>query len=607
MGRVSVIFTDKTGTLTQNEMTVTHVYADGKIFDITGVGYSKEGSIEFDGRKIGIDDLQASETLKMLVLCGLIDNNAEITEEDYKITIHKRQTKPVRKVIGDPMEGALIVLAEKMGIQRQKQFGFIKEFPFDAVLKRMTKIYSLNMGEGDAEIVAFSKGATEFILNLSTNLMENGSEIELDQNHKSGLQDQISSWSEKGYRTLGLALKHLKTKYETKTLNRAEIEKGLTFLGFVVLLDPIRQGVKEAVKLCKSAGIKVVMITGDHPKTAETIGSELEIFAKGDLVVEGKDISTIDEETFFRTTVFARVSPGGKQIIVKRYQDAGKVVAMTGDGVNDALALGMADAGLAMGISGTDVAKEAADMIISDDSFSTIVKGIHTGRGLFAKIRVIIYFFVYANLTEAMFIFITGFINPNFYLIDPNIQIYIIYGLSHALIPFGLTFDRTGPYVMAEKPRNEEEIFNKNIFLLMAVHIILLAIGLLVGASFVISAFYANPGASDLNNVLAEPRTITIGIILVIEVLTAFSIRRQNVPLWRTFKRNDLGPFFVLMAEVALGAFIFCVYIPFFQKLFLLAPLTATDWLIIFGVGLPTLPILELVKWFMRVKKKLFF
>ncbi len=614
LGRVSVVCTDKTGTLTQNEMTVTHVYADGMIFEVSGVGYSKEGVIKSEGREIGKNSLDRSDSLATLALCGLINNNAEITEETHKIIRGWQRTQAVRKVIGDPMEGALIVLAEKLGVSVPTQSTLLKEFPFDSVLKRMTKIWSQNINLGVKKIVAFSKGATEIILSLSSNIMLNGKIEALNEKNRAEILKTISQWSEKGYRTLGLAYKELDSNIGDVTQERARVEKDLTFLGFVILFDPIRPGAKEAVKTCKTAGVKVVMITGDHPKTAETIGAELGIFEKGDIVVEGKDLSNLDDQLFFKTTIFARVSPGDKQLIIKRYQDVDKVVAMTGDGVNDALALGMADAGLAMGLTGTDVAKEASDMIISDDSFNTIVTGIHEGRGLFAKIRVIIYFFVYVNLTEATIIFLTGFINPNFILIDPDMQIYIFIGLTHGLIPFGFTFDLTGPFVMSEKPRNEEEIFNKNTLRLMLVNIAYLAFGILMGAALVIPTFYEvlanNPGLGAgelktlLNVALARPRTITLSILMMIEIITAYSIRRPNMPLWKSFKRKDMGKFFVFMTEVAIGGIFWCVYFPFMQNLFLLAPLTVVDWLFVIAVSLPSLVVLELVKWHNRVKKK---
>ncbi len=603
LGRVSVVCTDKTGTLTQNEMTVTHVYADGKIFEVSGVGYSKDGSVKFDGQVIGKEGAVFSETLMKLALCGRINNNAQITEE-VQNTRGRQRTQTIRKVIGDPMEAALIVLAEKLGVSMPSQTSLVREFPFDSELKRMTKIWNPSPGPGNNDAIAFSKGASEIILSLSNKIMQDGKIEELRQKTRAQVLETISRWSEKGYRTLGLAFRNLDANLEGETRDRARLEKDLTFLGFVIIADVIRPGVKEAVQTCKSAGVKVVMITGDHPKTAETIGLELGIFEKGDIVVEGKDLKTLDDGSFFKTTIFARVSPGDKQVIIQRYQDEKKVVAMTGDGVNDALALGMADAGLAMGLSGTDVAKEASDMIISDDAFNTIVTGIHAGRGLFAKIRVIIYFFVYVNLTEATILFLTGFINPNFFLIEPDMQIWIFIGLTHGLIPFGLSFDLTGPFVMLEKPRNEEEIFNKNMLKLMIIHIGYLAFGILIGGIFVLEAFNPVLTESELNVVMAPSRTITISILMVIEIITALSIRRPNIPLWKSFKRRDMGPFCIFMMEVALGGLFFCVYFPFMQNLFLLVPLTVVDWLFVFAVSVPSIFVLELVKWYIREKKK---
>ncbi|MHA1699548.1 MAG: cation-translocating P-type ATPase, partial [Promethearchaeota archaeon] len=613
LGRVSVVCTDKTGTLTRNEMTIKHVYTDNKVFDVTGVGYTSEGSVLLDGKEI---DLKDHKALELLAISGLMNNNAEIVEEEFKITGKGEKTKIVRRVIGDPMEAALDLLAEKLKISEEKlleEYKFIKEFPFDSELKRMMKIWApVNGGDW----VCYSKGATELILFLSKNIYENGKEVPLTDARKEEIINKISYWAEKGFRTLGLAIKKIKPVPEGQELDRESIEKDMTFLGFVMIMDPPREGVKEAVEACESAGVTVVIITGDHPKTAKAIGRELGIYSEDEKIVEGKELANLAYDEFMRTAVFARVAPDDKEIIVGRYQKEGnKVVAMTGDGVNDSLALGMADVGIAMGITGTDIAKEAADMIISDDSFNTIERGIREGRGLFSRIRIIIYFFVYANLAEAIVLFSVSFIHPDFALFDLTIQIQLIYLVAHSLPPLALTFDRTSIDIMKEEPRDEEEIFNKNTLLLMIVNVIVLLVALLIPSVWIVNSYFQNidlvqSGESleniiELNRRMAKPRTIALGVIYVIEILTIFSFRRPNIPIWKSF-RKDMSPFLIVMMILSFLGFIAVVYLPVdivlrrvgpdFQLY--LAPLSWEDWLLILAIGLPSIPILEFIKFY---------
>ncbi|MHA1794112.1 MAG: cation-translocating P-type ATPase [Promethearchaeota archaeon] len=611
LGRASVICTDKTGTLTRNEMTVQHIWANGKIFDVSGTGYSKDGSIYLNGRQITKDDYKS---LRSLVISGLMNNNAEIVEETRKVYGKKEKLTIVRKIIGDPMEAALDVLAEKLMISEAELLGqmdFVKEYPFDSEIKRMTKIWKDNNKDFGAEWVAFVKGATEVMVQLSKFILgEEKEPIALSTQQKDYIIEEVNKWASEGFRTLGIAYKPLKAMPEGQEYERDVVESDLVFLGFVIIQDPPREGVKEAIEACESAGVTVVMITGDSPVTGAAIGKELGIYDEGETVVEGSVIKDLDDETFMNTAVFARVSPDDKQVIVKRYQDDSRVVVMTGDGVNDALALGMADVGLAMGLSGTDVAKEAADMIISDDSFNTIELGIREGRGLFAKIRVMIYFFVYANLTEAILLFATSFIPKGFRLFETALQIQLIYLLPHSLPPLGLSFDRTARDIMEEKPRDEEEIFNKNILKMMILHIIILGSALLFASLPIISAYSENPalqGSANtddiiaLNRAMARPRTTALVVIFLIEVSTVFSIRRPNIPVHKSF-RSDMSPLLLVFVALTFVALFLVIYIPALAELFFLEPLSASDWAFALLLSGPAVPLIELFKWYIRKK-----
>ncbi|MBN2151303.1 MAG: cation-transporting P-type ATPase [Candidatus Lokiarchaeota archaeon] len=625
LGRASVVCTDKTGTLTKNAMTVQKVWANDRLFDVTGLGYSKDGAILFGDHVVNKDDYKS---LKKLVIAGLLDNNAEVVEEDFKVARKGEDTRLVRKVIGDPMEGALDVLGEKLRIYESemlRHLKFIKEFPFDSDLKRMTKVWSSTNPKIKHEWMAFIKGATELILGRCTSIMEDEEEhAPLDDRRVKRIKDEVEKWASKGFRTLGIAWKDLKALPEGKEYTRDEVETDLTFLGFVVIQDPPREGVRDAVIACERAGVTVVMITGDSKDTGAAIGRELGIYDEGEMVMEGRDIPDLDDETFFNTAVFARVSPNDKQVIIKRYQDKGRTVAMTGDGVNDALALGLADVGLAMGLTGTDVAKEAADMIISDDSFNTIELGIREGRGLFAKIRTMIFFYIFVNVAEAIVLISTAFVNVDFRLFDTGLQINLIYVLPHTFPPLGLTFDRTSMDVMQEKPRNAEEIFSKNVLFMLVILIVYMVVVLIIVSVPIIESFLAQTSKVELLNstidpkvrndlqleinvAMAHPRTIAFCVIFIAETVVVFSIRRPNIPVWKSF-RKDMSPaliFFVVLTFLGMFAVVYVIpLMDWNAKWFFVSPLSGADWALVLLLSLPILPLVEYYKWHVRSVKK---
>nr|MDO8088967.1 cation-transporting P-type ATPase [Candidatus Sigynarchaeum springense] len=640
LGRASVVCTDKTGTLTKNAMTVQKVWATDRLFDVTGLGYSKEGAVLLGDHVVNKDDYKS---LKKLVVAGLLDNNAEVVEEDFKVARKGEHVQLVRKVIGDPMEGALDVLGEKLKIYESemlKHLKFIKEFPFDSDLKRMTKIWSSTSSKIKHEWMAFIKGATELILDRSTSIMEDEEEhAPLDGRRKKRIKDEVEKWASKGFRTLGIAWKDLKALPEGREYTRDEVETDITFLGFVVIQDPPREGVRDAVLACERAGVTVVMITGDSRETGAAIGRELGIYDPGEVIIEGKDIHDLDDETFMKTAVFARVSPNDKQVIVKRYQDKGKTVAMTGDGVNDALALGLADVGLAMGLTGTDVAKEAADMIISDDSFNTIELGIKEGRGLFAKIRTMIFFYIFVNVAEAIVLISTAFVNIDFRLFDTGLQINLIYVLPHTFPPLGLTFDRTSLDVMQEKPRNTEEIFSKNVLYMLIILIAYMVFVLTIVSLPIINAFNGqstlvetlnlstdpstrNILTRDLNIALEKPRTIAFCVIFISETVVAYSIRRPNIPVWKSF-RKDMSPtliFFTILIFLGMLGVVYAIpLLPGWNEGtitydehgiakvslgFYVQMLNGEDWVLVLALSLPIIPLIEVYKCYVRSVKK---
>ncbi|TFG00585.1 MAG: cation-translocating P-type ATPase [Promethearchaeota archaeon] len=542
LGRISVVCSDKTGTITKNEMTVKKFQINNSEFDVTGSGYDDDGEILKNGRNYTFH----SETFSTLVDSIVVNNTAKLIFEDVKIKTHEAKVKAVRKVIGSPTEGALLVLAEKAGFEpydiRQK-YEKLKEFSFDSSLKRMTTVCKLKNGNG--EVYAFSKGAPELILELSDALEIENTIKPLTDSLKGKINDSIQKQANQGYRTLGIAYRTLQS---SETFKREAIENDLIFLGFVSIIDPPRGEVKEAIKECQAGGIKVVMITGDHPATAKTIATQMNIFKEGDFIIKGNEIKNLKNSEIDNISVYARVEPSDKDIIVKKYQEKDKVVAMTGDGVNDSLALKNANCGVAMGITGTDLAKETSDMVISDDNFASIKKGIETGRGLFSKIRTIIFFFICLNIMEG-FIFLGLEFIPTVQLFDSNFQQIYIYVIAHSFPPLALVIDRLPKDIMQEPPRNEEEILNRNMWKMLLLQAFLMGLGLILILSFTLTSIiplnswnlnsqlsYIEPYASSTNLLRTQKaRTMFISTLYIFETTFFWTFRRPNKSLLKGF------------------------------------------------------------------------
>ncbi|MCP4762253.1 MAG: cation-transporting P-type ATPase, partial [archaeon] len=466
----------------------------------------------------------------------------------------KDKFRYIWSIIGLPTEGALKVLGLKYNSKIDeitKSYEFIHEYNFDSSIKRMSKIFRI---AGMYQVL--SKGATEWILPLCSKYMgvstidedTTNAILTLNKKMRKKIITNMKRFAGAGYRVLTICSRDLTDKEILKDWDseesRKQIEMDLTFLGLVIIQDPPRDDVKKAVEECKDAGISIVMITGDSVATGKAIAKKIGIFKEEEkhLAIEGKDLKKITDEDFPKTRVYGRVSPEHKQTIIERYQNMGKVVSMTGDGVNDALALSMADCGLAMGIQGTEVAKEAADMVITDDAFSTIVTGIEEGRGLFMKIRIIIYFFICISIMEASILFSSVFL-MNQYLFS-YWQLNILYITAHMFPSLGFTIMNHSRYIMDEEPRDSAEIIEKDIFFLMIPHMIL------IGSSIILAFFIGsilpisniNQMWIDLSSATSpgiqnKASTMAYTVMFLLEsVLLPLQIRRINQPIKETFE-----------------------------------------------------------------------
>ncbi|MEM2109903.1 MAG: HAD-IC family P-type ATPase, partial [Candidatus Odinarchaeota archaeon] len=395
LGSANAICSDKTGTLTKNEMTVRRIHLASTSFEITGQGYAPRGEFLNKGEKI---DPLSHEDLKLLITIGALCNNSTLSFDAQKNRWF---------ITGDPTSGALIVLAEKAGLRQSelvKQYKRIAEIPFDSERKRIVTLHE-NPGEGR---ILFVSGAPDVLLELSGYYLDNGQVKKLDEDKKRMFLKLNDEMAAAALRVIALAYK--KMDAEKVIVEDPNVDRGLVFAGLVGMMDPPRAEVKDAIKLASKAGIKTIMITGDHQNTAAAIARELGILGEGDIVLTGKQLDemSIDEleKIVDKVKVYARVSPKHKMQIVKALKRRGSILAMTGDGVNDAPALKSSDIGVSMGIAGTDVAKEASDMVLADDNFSTIVAAVEEGRMVYDNIKKVVKYLISTNFGEILTIFV---------------------------------------------------------------------------------------------------------------------------------------------------------------------------------------------------------
>ena len=445
LGSTTVICSDKTGTLTKNEMTVTRIWHSGKTIEVTGGGYSPEGRFLYGGRAVHPN---TDTTLSSILRSGALCTNAKLVRESGSWSI-----------IGDPTEGALVVAAYKAGLTPKilSKHERTRELPFSSERKRMSVI-TKGVGPPTAHI----KGAPETMLSLCTHIMKNGRKARLTSKDRKAIDDANHVMTSQALRVLAVATKSVKSEASAR-----EVESGLTFLGLMGMIDPPRESVKNDIALCRKAGIKVVMITGDHANTAHSIAKELELSEGKIEVLTGEELDALSnrelKDVVQNISVYARVNPEHKVRIVDALKRKGHIIAMTGDGVNDAPALKKADIGVAMGIKGTDVSREAADMILRDDNFSSIVMAVSGGRAIYDNIKKFIQYLLSSNVGEVLIVFIAmliGFTNPDTgMMIIPltAIQLLWINLLTDGLPALALGVDPPAPNIMERQPRSPRE------------------------------------------------------------------------------------------------------------------------------------------------------
>jgi Ca2+-transporting ATPase len=575
LGSTSVICSDKTGTMTKGEMTVQRLYVNDRTIKVTGIGYAPQGEFQFEDKTIAPDE-NLKTLLKVAVLCN--DSNLELEVQTCKWTVK-----------GDPTEGALVVAAEKAGISKEEletQEPRVAELPFSSERKRMTTIHAYQ-----GKRTAYMKGAPEVVLERCSKIFLDGKVKRLTKEIRDKHHKITEEMALQALRNLGFAYKELAVDTEEFV---EQMEEDFVFVGIAGMIDPPRPEVKDAIVICKNAGIRVVMITGDHKLTATAIARELNLIGEGGQVgqvLTGQELEAMTDEQLSevveKVVVYARVAPEHKTRIVKAWKQKDEVVAMTGDGVNDAPALKMSDIGIAMGISGTEVTKEAADMVLADDNFASIVKAVKEGREIFDNIKKYLTYLLQCNIMEILVMFFAVVSVPYLARIlspgsDDNlvnsaaialtaVQILWINLVTDGLPAIALGVDPGDPDLMQRKPRKpSESVFSKDVKVYLSTVPIFMAVLLLI-------AFFSHlPWQSNFQ--LLEARTQLLTAMIVMELAVAISCRSLKYPVFKVGPFKNRLLWIAVLSSFALQLLV--LYTPGLQTLFDVHSPELIDWAI---------------------------
>ncbi len=584
LGAATFICTDKTGTLTENAMTVREVVLPDRTISVTGEGFSAQGEFRLDSRAV---NPREDPSLQLALTVGALCNTSEIQpleDQNYRVA-------------GDPTEGALLIAAEKAGLREDLigAYNFVAELPFDATRKRMSMIYERRAeGEEGVEQVAFVKGAPESVLSLCTHIQDDGRVAPLDSTTRKEIAATNVRLAAQARRLLGVAYRHLTEPMSAFAVET--VEKDLVFVALIGMMDPPRPEAKQAVAEAQRAGIQVAMITGDHLDTAMAVARELHIVAPNAAgALDGAEIERLsDSELETRVNdvrVYARVSPEHKLRIVRALKAQNQIVAMTGDGVNDAPALKEAQIGIAMGITGTDVAKEASDMVLLDDNFASIVSAIREGRAIFDNIRKFIHFVLSHNIGEVLAMFVATLIGWPLPLLP--IQILWINLVTDSLPALALGVEKAEPGIMDRPPRPvDERILPNHLLALMTFQ------GAIVGVSTLAAFALEYFTSGDVARAQAEAFATSI----LAQNVQAFNVRSNRLSIFQLglFTNRYLIGAFALVVVTLLGL----IYIPPLQKIFQTAPLGLHDWVIVVLLALLPLVVIETYKLILRARER---
>lgn len=559
LGCTTVICTDKTGTLTQNEMTVRSIFINNTFVDVTGTGYDPEGNFEINHTKINPNDIPELLTaLKIGILC----NSAELHQTHNHLKIWT--------ISGDPTEGALLSVAGKANLFKhdlEKKNPLLSELPFDSDRKKMSMARQTDKGP-----VLFIKGATDVILAHAESILFNGKIVPLTAAHKQNIIEANAYFANQALRVLAVGYRPIAQNAKIDH----SMENNLILVGLVAMMDPPRPEVKKSIEICENAGITTVMVTGDHKETAIAVAKELNLLKKDSMILTGTELEQMDDnhlkKCLRKITIYARTTAAHKLRIVRAWKSLGEVVAMTGDGVNDAPALKEANIGVAMGMTGTDVTKEASDMVISDDNFSSIVNAIEEGRGIYDNITKFVCYLASSNIAEIIVVFIGMLVGFTDFAGNPfvplsAVQILWINLASDGLPAIALGMDPINPMVMRHAPRKPSDSI---ISLKKAFHLLLISIVIALGT--LAACYFGIHQSGELAQTMAFTTLVVLELVAVQIIRSQYNTRFFSNP----FIHAAITTSFLLQLLI--------VYTPFLQRVFNTVPLNARDWEIIAAI-----------------------
>ncbi|WP_371377928.1 heavy metal translocating P-type ATPase [Sporomusa aerivorans] len=575
LGCASVICSDKTGTLTQNQMTVRAIYTADKMWRVSGEGYSPQGQFSYDGAIVNHD---ANPDLMKTLLAASLCNNAKLISarkpKEKLVNIKARRNE--WSVDGDPTEGALLVAAAKAGIQTEAletKFNRVKEIPFESERRMMSVVCQTQ----DGAAVLYCKGAPDALINVCSHyLSPQGVAVPIDEHIRCELLKKNDELASQALRVLAIAYKHIETAEDYS--DEGNLEKNLIFCGLMGMIDPPRPEVPAAIEKCRRAGVKVVMITGDHPNTARAIARELGLMTANDRVVLGQEIDNMSDnelaDTAGKVAVYARTSPHHKLRIVKALKAKGYVVAMTGDGVNDAPAVKNADIGIAMGITGTDVTKEAACMTLADDNFATIVRAMEEGRSIYANIRKAIRYLIATNIGEVILMLLAALAGLPLPLIP--IQLLWINLVGDGLPAIALVNDPPAKDIMDQPPRSaDDSVFSGGLGRKVVTR------GIIIGT--VSLGLYAWKLFTS-GNVIAA-RTLNLAMLAISQFIHIFDCRLEKEAGKVSLLSN---PLLLAAVAISMAMVIGSIHLPSLHSVFGTTALRSSEWLLAFAVAAVT-------------------
>lgn len=619
LGSATVICSDKTGTLTQNEMTVTRLWADGLLFEVSGSGYSPQGEFFVDGKAIDPTQYQA---LLTALWVGCLNNDAELEPVESADGAH-----PFR-MVGDPTEGALLVAALKAKAdlnELRRAYPRVQEIPFDSERKRMVTIHALQQPRQEdispfdqptppKGYVVLVKGAPDIVLDLCTHY-QNMQDYALPMSEEKRMQilQANDRLTQDALRVLGVAYKLIPALPEN--LDATELEQGMTFVGLLGMIDPPRPEVVPALEKARRAGIRTIMITGDYPNTARAIAESIRLLLPGHQVLTGSQVNEMNDAELQKqirfADVFARVSPEHKLRIVEALRADDEVVAMTGDGVNDAPAIKRADIGIAMGITGTDVAKESADMVLTDDNYASIVAAVEQGRIIYANIRKFVFFLLSSNVAEIMVIFLATLAGVPTPL--TVIQLLMLNLITDGAPALALAMEKGDPDVMERPPRPKNEpIINKSMQLGILIQTITqtgatltaFAIGLLWHLA---EGDMLQPGVNPLAFILKynwrgvdvqTAETMAFITLSLCELFRAYTVRSERQSLFRIGVFSNRSMQYAVAFSLSVLAVV--VSVPFLQPIFNTHFMSGREWAVVLGLAIIPAVSEEITKFFLR-------